>query len=85
MTECVDFFSKVPEIVSDYKFDQIKAKCSGCEYLCEHGCLRGNHLPFFGIEEHIKYHGEGGLTVRITPEGVAVYLVDIKWCDKWQL
>lgn len=66
--------------------DQIKAKCLGCQYLCEHGCLRGNHLPFATREEHLKYYGgDGGMTVRITPEGVAVYLVDIKWCDKWQL
>lgn len=26
MTECVDFFSKVSEIVSDYKFDRITAE-----------------------------------------------------------
>ena len=65
--------------------EQRKARCLGCQYLCEQGCLRGNHLPFPTREEHLKYYGgDGGMTVRLTKDGIAVYLVDIKWCDFWK-
>ena len=61
----------------------LESKCRGCEYKHHYGCLRSNHLDKETAHQHISYYGDGGMTVMITDKGTVIYLIDIKWCDKW--
>ena len=62
---------------------RLESKCRGCEYKHPNGCLRSNYLDKESEDEHIRYYGDGGMTVTLTSKGPAIYLVDIEWCDKW--
>jgi len=63
---------------------RLESKCRGCEYKHPNGCLRSKYLDKLTEDKHIRYYGDGGMTAMLTPNGTAIYLVDIEWCDKWR-